>query len=133
MPISVASGEEITDKNYIELFDNLDRPQEIPDGSIRDPTKVLTEIIGNQDIIETTTLKVTAAIESEGVLNIPFLTPNAQVRFLESTFYIEKVKQPIGAVALTDTFMQLQYKQKVMLRFDGIDWPHISVGTLIRQ
>lgn len=29
-------------------------------------------------------------------------------------------------------FLQLQYSQTVMLRFFDIDWPHVSVGTLIK-
>jgi hypothetical protein len=28
--------------------------------------------------------------------------------------------------------LQLQYTQTVMLEFDGIRWPHISVGTLTK-
>ena len=29
--------------------------------------------------------------------------------------------------------MQLQYTQKIILNFLGIDWPHISVATLVKQ
>jgi len=29
--------------------------------------------------------------------------------------------------------MQLQYSQKVILDFGDIEWPHISVATLIKQ
>jgi hypothetical protein len=28
--------------------------------------------------------------------------------------------------------MQLQYTQRAVLRFSGIDWPHVSVATLRR-
>jgi hypothetical protein len=28
---------------------------------------------------------------------------------------------------------QLQYAQTVMLDFDGLRWPHVTVGTLVRQ
>jgi len=30
------------------------------------------------------------------------------------------------------SFMQLQYVQRVILNFIGINWPHISVATLKR-
>ena len=28
---------------------------------------------------------------------------------------------------------QLQYTQLVMLDFNGIHWPHVTVGTLVKQ
>jgi hypothetical protein len=30
-------------------------------------------------------------------------------------------------------FLQLQYTQTVILNFLNIDWPHISVATLVKQ
>ena len=30
-------------------------------------------------------------------------------------------------------FLQLQYTQTVLLVFDGVIWPHISVATLIKR
>ena len=47
---------------------------------------------------------------------------------MRATFWIETV-EPEGQVP----FVQLQYSQFVMLRFENKDWPHISVATLIRQ
>jgi hypothetical protein len=48
---------------------------------------------------------------------------------MHSTFWIETVEHPNG----NDQYLQLQYTQTVILNFLDIDWPHISVGTLVKQ
>jgi hypothetical protein len=53
---------------------------------------------------------------------------NANATRLDTIFWIETVQQTDGS-----TFLQLQYTQTVILNFLGIDWPHISVSTLIKQ
>lgn len=63
-----------------------------------------------------------------GILNIPFVTQNANAAKLDAIFWIETVQQPDGS-----TFLQLQYTQTVILNFLGINWPHISVATLVKQ
>jgi hypothetical protein len=63
-----------------------------------------------------------------GIFNIPFVQKNANPTSLVAIFWIEKVKQADGS-----TFMQLQYTQTVILNFLGINWPHISIATLIKQ
>jgi hypothetical protein len=47
---------------------------------------------------------------------------------MNSIFWIETVQRPDGS-----QFLQLQYTQTVLLVFDGIVWPHISVATLIKR
>jgi hypothetical protein len=32
---------------------------------------------------------------------------------------------------VTFTFPQIQYSQVVMLKFNGLNWPHVSVATLV--
>jgi hypothetical protein len=32
---------------------------------------------------------------------------------------------------ITIRSMQIQYTQKVMLNFNGLTWPHVSVATLV--
>lgn len=65
-----------------------------------------------------------------GVDNIAFLQgtaagPNAAAPRVTSTFWIEEGVDSAGA-----PFVQLQYTQRVLLDFNGLSWPHISVGTL---
>ena len=68
-----------------------------------------------------------------GVLNIPFVTTNANAVSLNSIFWIETVAPPAGSPPGTQPTMQLQYTQTVILNFLGINWPHISVATLVRH
>jgi hypothetical protein len=67
--------------------------------------------------------------ESTGTANTFFLTENASANHVTATFWIERVKKPH-----TDGhFLQLQYTQTVMLDFNGLRWPHVSVATLRKQ
>ena len=74
-----------------------------------------------------------------GILNIPFVNTNANALSLDAVFWIETVVPPSD---LGDPFLQLQYTQTVILNFPPgpagpnnppINWPHISVATLIKQ
>src|SRR5262249_4694255 len=98
-------------------------PQEV----IKNPNLLLTQAIQGQTITNTVVLKVSTP--PNGIVNIPFVDNFATAKQLDATFFIETVKQPDGR----GEFMQLQYTQKVILNFSGIDWPHISVATLVKQ
>lgn len=54
---------------------------------------------------------------------------NARAAHVEATFWIETIAGSGGNPDL----LQLQYTQLVMLDFNGIHWPHITVGTLLKQ
>lgn len=71
-----------------------------------------------------------------GTANTAFLnsaqTPgagNANASSMEATFWIETIAGTGGNPDLH----QLQYTQLVMLDFNGIHWPHVTVGTLRKQ
>jgi hypothetical protein len=66
-----------------------------------------------------------------GILNIPFLTPNANVISISATFWIETVVVPESE----SSFLQLQYSQTVIFEFPSgqTRWPHISVATLRKR
>jgi hypothetical protein len=63
-----------------------------------------------------------------GIVNIPFVVKNANAVQMDAIFWIETVKHPLDT-----EFFQLQYIQRVILDFDKIHWPHISVATLIKE
>jgi len=63
-----------------------------------------------------------------GILNIPFVTANANASQLDAVFWIETVPGGPGV-----SFVQLQYTQTVTLNFEGIQWPHITLATLLKQ
>jgi len=92
---------------------------------VNDPTVALRHALHDQTIVETQTLFVTTH-HGGGVSNIPFVTQNANAAFMNATFWIEKVQGASGP------FLQLQYVQTVLLDFLGLNWPHVSVATLVK-
>jgi hypothetical protein len=80
---------------------------------------------------ETTVLSVSTAAGG-GVLNIPFLqnavNNNAAATSVTATFWVES-----GISPLRKPFWVLQYSQCVVLTFQNINWPHITVATLHKQ
>jgi hypothetical protein len=68
-----------------------------------------------------------------GTSNIAFLQgaaggPNAQAAQMDATFWIEQFVDSHGK-----TRFQLQYSQRVLLNFNTLSWPHISVATLLKD
>lgn len=105
---------------------------------VNNPNIVLSQAIANQNIISTTTLNVSTTplnppTTGGGTSNIAFLQgaaggPNAQSAQVDATFWIETIKEASGAIRL-----QLQYTQRVLLNFNGLSWPHVTVATLLKQ
>lgn len=101
-----------------------------PGFDITNPNAALTSAIQGQSITSTVVLQVsTNNASGGGILNIPFVTANADAISLDATFWIETVTPPAGG----QPFLQLQYTQTVILSFLGINWPHISVATLVKN
>jgi hypothetical protein len=125
---------------------------------INDPNSVLQEAIAGQDILGTITIKLSTTGVGSELGNIPFLgtanpsqannptTPNAFVSSASATFWIEWVRMPGEHPPITPhggrpiqeiepfweepTYLQLQYSQVVILIFNGVLWPHVTVATL---
>ncbi len=98
---------------------------------VTNPNSVLHSVIANQHITETIALHVSstdAPVPGGGTANTAFLKggndgPNAVSASVTATFWLETLQ---GQSAPT----QLQYTQTVLLNFNGLSWPHITVGTL---
>lgn len=111
----------------------------ITQAMVDNPNSVLAAAIQGQTITSMIVLQVSttpaAPITGGGTSNTAFLVggrdgPNADATQVTSTFWIEHVK---GTGSAPD-FLQLQYTQTVMLKFDeGILWPHVTVGTLRKK
>jgi hypothetical protein len=129
-------------------------------GFINDPNSVLREANAGLDILGTITIQLTTTGAGSGLGNIPFLglanpaqasnptgPANAFVFSAAATFWIEWVRIlgfPMPAKPAkpeptvlgiepfwpTPTFLQLQYSQVVVLIFNGVLWPHVTVATL---
>jgi hypothetical protein len=104
----------------------------ITQGMVDNPNSVLQAAIAGQTILSTTTLHIStrpsAPLVGGGTANTAFLAgaadgPNAVSAEVSATFWIETVKG-------TPNFLQLQYSQLVLLNFNGLSWPHVTVATL---
>lgn len=101
---------------------------------VDDPNSVLRQAVGAQTISSSTILTVSSAdapVLGGGTANTAFLQgdpnagPNARASLVTATFWIETL------AGLSEP-TQLQYSQTVLLDFNGISWPHVSVATLQR-
>ena len=128
-------------------------------GYINDPNSLLRSAIAGQNILGTITIQMSTTNVADSIGNIPFLgipatipdnptKANAFVAQASATFWIEWVQipgmptptMPAGAASPsllaiepfwpTPTFLQLQYSQVVILVFNGVLWPHVTVATL---
>jgi hypothetical protein len=101
---------------------------------VNNPNSVLQAAIAGQHITATTTLHVTSTntpVPGGGTANTAFLRgtkdgPNANAASVNATFWLETLQ---GQSAPT----QLQYAQLVLLNFNGLSWPHITVATLSKS
>jgi hypothetical protein len=125
---SLPTGPGVT-PGYEALFKNPLGP--LPLGMqpawVLNPNLALQAAIAGQTITNTQVI-VISSNPVGGIVNIPFVQQNANATRIDAIFWIETVAQPDGT-----SFMQLQYTQTVILNFLGIDWPHISVATLVKQ
>jgi hypothetical protein len=103
---------------------------------IKDPTTVLRAQANGQPFVTTDVVGIsTAGMEGNGMLNIPFLVKNAHISQMDAIFWFETIEHPNAGDPGFDAnrvFLQLQYVQRVILDFDNVHWPHISVATLIK-
>lgn len=101
-----------------------------------DPNSVLRTALDGLSIASAVTLRVstddTAPVLGGGVANTAFLQgdpasgPNAVAQRMDATFWL----QTSQGSSKPDV---LQYSQTVLLNFNGLTWPHVSVGTLRRS
>jgi hypothetical protein len=100
----------------------------------RNVSEPLQKAITGQTITETVQLKISTE-NGGGVLNIPFVTAQANTTAFTCSYWIETVQTPSGDV------QQLQYLQQSNLNFikqfnsSGklIMWPHVNLNTLQKQ
>ncbi|HTW64786.1 MAG TPA: heme-binding protein [Bryobacteraceae bacterium] len=126
-------------------------PADVPgldDLHLNNPNLFLTDVLAQQTPISTTVLIITSEVNSTlanvippppapnaggGTDSIAFLvggppsnSPNAAPATVTAIFWIERVRDNKSG----QEFDQLQYTQRVLLNFNGLSWPHVSVATL---
>lgn len=113
-----------------------------PAKTIKDPTQVLLAQISDQNIVSTDVIGISTTPQPSGILNIPFVAKNANAVQMDAIFWIETVDRDPEVIpdpnggngdARKSQFFQLQYVQRVILDFDDVHWPHVSVATLIKE
>jgi hypothetical protein len=105
----------------------------VSQATVDDPNHLLRAAIKNQKITSTIRLQVSTLpkpVIGGGTANTAFLVggpngPNADAVSVTSTFWLEKLDNAAD-------FTQLQYTQTVLLDFNGLSWPHVTVATLRR-
>jgi hypothetical protein len=113
-------------------------PADIPgvtQAMVNNPSVVLAQGIAGKTIIKTTILRISTTdlkppTSGGGTSNIAFLQgaaggPNAEGAHIDAIFWIETCTDGAGH----DNF-RLQYSQTVLLNFNGLSWPHVTVATL---
>lgn len=116
---------------YLEVLTEAQRPPGITKEDIVDPNLLLNRAIEGQTILDTTVISISTEPDG-GITNIPYIVTNADAVSMEATFWIETVLHPQSTEERPLSFLQLQYSQSVILRFDNIDWPHVTVATLVK-
>jgi hypothetical protein len=79
-------------------------------------------------VVSTTVIKVAtgaAGAPDHGVANTAFLGPNATTSSVVLTIWLQTIPGDAQPSVL-------QYSQTVLLDFNGLSWPHVTVGTLVR-
>lgn len=109
----------------------------ITQAMVDNPNSILLTDIAGQTITQTVVLQINSQVGilaqptvGGGTDNIAFLDgaaagPNAKAAEVDAIFWIELVKDKNGKM-----YQQLQYTQRVLLNFNGLSWPHVSVATL---
>lgn len=135
---------------YTDPITNAQLPPNIPSGAIINPNVILDDVLIQEqskgvNMVKATNILVAAnpvgGIQTTqpkdvgGIVNIPFIQKNAKVQNFAANFSIETMENPDNS-----QFLQLQYSQTVLLQFEinpgdnlVIHWPHVSVGTLVKQ
>jgi hypothetical protein len=121
----------LSKKTTFRLPEDASTVPGITQAMVKNPNLVLTDAITGQNIVNTVVLRVRARNtrpKNVGTANTFFLGKNASADVVTATFWIETVKKPGGG-----HFLQLQYTQLVILDFNGLSWPHVSVATLRKK
>jgi hypothetical protein len=111
----------------------------VTEALVRNPNSFLQQGLAGKTIVNTTILTVSTnhvPVKGGGTANTAFLEAasfppggNAKAVEVDATFWIEAVASEAGQ----PNTLQIQYSQLVQLDFNGLRWPHVSVGTLKKQ
>jgi hypothetical protein len=99
---------------------------------VNNPNVVLTQALSGLTVASTITLQVSTIdtpvagggdVETAFLQGDPAAGPNASVASVTATFWLETIQG-------TPNTQQLQYSQTVLLNFNHLSWPHVTVAAL---
>ena len=118
------------------VFRTPDADKNFTQAMLDNPNSVLLSAVDGKNVKNTVVLNVSSSssnpVPGGGSANTAFLEgsldegPNAKTALVRSTFWIETIE---GAAGAPDV-LQLQYSQIVLLNFNKLSWPHVTVATL---
>ncbi len=124
--------------NVLDSRTPLERVAGLAQDHLANPNLFLTDVLATQTITKTAVLVLSTDSTLPGSVpevgggtdNIAFLVgtaggPNANCPKATCIFWIEE-----GTDSYGKPFLQLQYTQRVILDFNGLSWPHVTVATL---
>jgi hypothetical protein len=129
------------EQNVATAMPSRTPPNHVPgltNAQLANPNLFLSQALAHDTVLSTTVLTVSSDTSAPGSVpdvgggtdNIAFLIgtragQNANAARVSAIFWIERVKDQQG-----NEYDQLQYTQRVLLNFNGLSWPHITVATL---
>jgi hypothetical protein len=118
------------------VFRTPDADENFTQAMLDNSNTVLLSALDGKNVKNTVVLDVSSSssnpVPGGGSANTAFLEgsldegPNAKTALVRSTFWIETIE---GAAGAPDD-LQLQYSQIVLLNFNKLSWPHVTVATL---
>jgi hypothetical protein len=125
-----------SDLSQASVFRTPDADKNFTQSMLDSPNSILLSALDAKNVKNTVVLDVASSssnpVPGGGTANTAFLQgspdegANAKAALVGSTFWIETIE---GAAGAPDV-QQLQYSQIVLLNFNKLSWPHVTVATL---
>jgi hypothetical protein len=130
---STPTGPCASDPGYLDpIFKDAKLPPNVTFKNIKNPNRIIQKQIKqlsrDYKVLKTTEISMSTKKPGGGIVNSLFVKENANTTKMDVTFWIVKLSDKNEKIS-----WQLFYSQTVILEFDGIKWPHISVGRLFKK
>lgn len=114
---------------YLNPITNAPLPAGVKREDVANPNRWLKRALRGLEFRSTATIRMSTR-KNGGLVNSAYVRENADTTRMDATFWIAKSRaDEAGAPSVR----RLVYTQTVMIEFDGIKWPHVSVGVLEKK
>lgn len=122
-PIGLAA--EASGRNYLEPILSAPLAKGLERKDVLNPNRWLRRAVRALNIQRTTVIAMSTKVPGGGLVNSSYVRENADTTKLDATFWLARARTADGA-----SFRHLLYTQTIVLEFDDIQWPHVTVGIL---